>query len=75
VLGAGAEVIPEKSYVFVDRRNDGRKKNDGKVRVNLHHIRFRALAPSVTVSFSNGAAAPGTEIALNYIMLKPYFGK
>jgi len=75
VLDAGAEVIPEKSYVYVNRRNSGRKKDDGLARVNLHHIRFRAAAPSVTVTvtFTDAEAEPGTEIALNYIMLKPYF--
>ena len=73
VLGAGAELIPEKSYVFVDRRNSGNKANDGLVRVNLHHVRFRATAPSFTVTFTDAAAEPGTETALNYIMLKPYF--
>jgi len=79
VLDAGAEVIPEKSYVYVNRRNSGRKKDDGLARVNLHHIRFRAAAPSVTVTVTvtvtdaDAEAEPGTEIALNYIMLKPYF--
>ncbi|MEN6345715.1 MAG: hypothetical protein ABFE16_10455 [Armatimonadia bacterium] len=73
VLGAGAEVLPEKSYVFVDGRNSGSKKDDGLVRINLHHIRFRATAPSFTVTFTDAAAEPGTETALNYIMLKPYF--
>ena len=73
VLDAGAEVFPEQSYVFVDRRNTGRKKDDGLARVNLHHIRFRAVAPSVTVTFTDAEAEPGTQIALNYIMLKPYF--
>jgi len=73
VLDAGAEVIPEKSYVYVDRRNSGRKEDDGLARVNLHHIRFRAVAPSVTVTFTDAEAEQGTEIALNYIMLKPYF--
>ena len=73
VLDAGAEVIPEQSYVYVDRRTGGRKKDDGLVRINLHHVRFRAVAPSVTVTFTDAEAEPGTEIALNYIMLKPYF--
>jgi hypothetical protein len=73
VLDAGAEAIPEKSYVYVDRRIGGRKKDDALVRINLHHIRFRAVAPSVTVTFTDAGAEPGTEIALNYIMLKPYF--
>lgn len=73
VLGAGAQIIPEKSYVFVDERNSGSKKDDGLVRINLHHVRFRATAPSFTVTFTDAEAAPGTETALNYIMLKPYF--
>ncbi len=73
VLDEGAEVIPEESYVFVDRRNTGRKKDDGLARVNLHHVRFRAVAPSVEVTFTDAEAEPGTQIALNYIMLKPYF--
>ena len=72
-LGAGAEVIPEKSYVYVDERTTGKKADDGKVRINLHHIRFRATAPSFTVTFTDAEAAPGTQTALNYIMLKPYF--
>ena len=72
-LGIGAEVIPDKSYVFVDRRNSGRKRDDGKVRINLNHVRFRAVAPTVTVTFTDAKAKPGTQIALNHIMLKPYF--
>ncbi len=73
VLDAGAEVIPEQSYVYVDSRNSGRKENDGLVRINLHHIRFRAAAESVAITFTDADAEPGTETALNYIMLKPYF--
>ncbi|MDA3926070.1 MAG: hypothetical protein PF904_15340 [Kiritimatiellae bacterium] len=73
VLGEGAEIIPEKSYVFVDKRNSGKQKNNGKVRINLHHIRFTAMEPSFTITFTDAIAAPGTEIALNYVMLKPYF--
>jgi hypothetical protein len=73
LLGAGAQLIPEQSYVFVDRRTSGNKANDGLVRINLHHVRFRATAPSFTVTFTDAEAEPGTETALNYIMLKPYF--
>lgn len=73
VLDAGAEVIPEQSYVYVDSRNSGRKENDGLVRINLHHIRFRAAAESVAITFTDADAEAGTETALNYIMLKPYF--
>jgi len=73
VLGAGAELIPDKSYVFVDRRTTGEKANDGWARINLHHLRFRATAPSVEVTFTDAEAEPGAETALNYVMLKPYF--
>lgn len=73
ILGAGAELIPEKSYVFVDRRTSGKKADDGLVRINLHHLRFRATAPSFKVTFTDADADPGAETALNYIMLKPYF--
>jgi len=72
-LGEGAELLPEQSYVFVDRRNSARKKDDGMARINLHHLRFRATGDTVTVAFSDAGAAPGEELALNYIMLKPYF--
>lgn len=73
VLGGGAVVIPEKSYVYVDSRTSGEKANDGLVRINLHHVRFRATAPSFQVTFTDAEAEPGTETALNYVMLKPYF--
>ena len=73
VLGAGAQLIPEQSYVYVDRRASGNKANDGLVRINLHHIRFRATASSLKITFTDAEAEPGTETALNYVMLKPYF--
>lgn len=73
VLGPGAEIMPDKSYVFVDRRNSGKKADDGWVRINLHHLCFRATASSCTVTFTDAEAEPGTETALNYVMLKPYF--
>jgi hypothetical protein len=73
ILGAGAEVIPEKSYVYVDDRTSGKKADDGLARINLHHIRFRATAPSFKVTFTDAEAEPGTETALNYVMLKPYY--
>lgn len=73
LLGAGAQLIPEQSYVFVDRRAAGAGAEAGWVRVNLHHLRFRATASSFTVTFTDAEAKPGTETALNYVMLKPYF--
>lgn len=73
VLDSGAEPIPGKSYVFVDKRTSGSKPGDKLVRINLHHMRFRATAAAVKVTFTDTAAEPGTETALNYVMLKPYY--
>jgi len=74
VLSEGAEVLPEKTYVHVDKRIKGRYAyNDGIARVNLHHITFRARQPEVTITFQDNDAAPGEELAFNYVMLKPYF--
>ncbi|MFA6725004.1 MAG: carbohydrate binding domain-containing protein, partial [Lentisphaeria bacterium] len=72
----GAELLPEQSYVFVDRRDDQRAPRlAGKARVNLHHWRFVARNSELSISFHDKEAEPGEELALNYIMLKPYFGK
>lgn len=72
-LDEGAEVFPDKSYVFVDNRNTGYLLNNGQVRANLTHVRFRALAPSVKITFSDETAKPGTRSMFNYVMMKPYF--
>ena len=73
VLGEGARVIPDRSCVFVDGRTSGSRVDDGKVRINLHHVRFRATSPSFTVTFTDADAEPGAQTALSYVMLKPYF--
>ncbi len=73
-LSEGAEVLPEKTYVHVDKRVKGRyAHNDGVARINLHHITFRARQPEVTITFQDTDAAPGEELAFNYVMLKPYY--
>lgn len=72
-LSAGAEVIPEKSWVYVDNRKINKESRKTAARVNLHHVRFKAVADNCTVTFSDETATAGEELALNYIMLKPYF--
>ncbi len=72
VLGTGAELIKDKSYVFVDRRASKQAKPE-TVRVNLHHLRFRATGAACQVTFTDAEAEVGTETALNYVMLKPYY--
>ncbi len=75
ILGEGADLFADESYVFVDQRMAGSKANDNNARINLHHLRFRATASSVTITFTDEQAAAGTETALNYVMLKPYYGE
>ena len=69
----GAEILPAKSFVHIDRRHGGRyAHNDNVGKINLHRIIFRAQAPTLTVTFSDADAAPGEELILNFIQLKPY---
>lgn len=69
----GAEVLPGRGYVHIDRRNSGRyQHNDNVAKINLHRVIFRAAADTVTVTFHDEKAAPGEELVLNYVQLKPY---
>jgi hypothetical protein len=69
----GAEIIPEKSFVHVDRRSGGRyAHNDNVAKINLNRIIFRAKAPTLRLTFTDAAASPGEELALNFVQLKPY---
>lgn len=69
----GVERLPDRSFVHVDRRKDGRyKHNDNVAKVNLHRIVFRAAASELTLAFHDTAAAPGEALMLNYVQLKPY---
>jgi hypothetical protein len=69
----GVERLPDRSFVHVDRRKDGRyKHNDNVAKVNLHRIVFRAAASELTLAFHDEAALPGEALMLNYVQLKPY---
>ncbi len=69
----GAEILPEKSFVHVDRRSSKHGKKDEHVgKINLHRIIFRAQASDVKLTFSDAAAQPGDELLLNFVQLKPY---
>ncbi len=69
----GAEVLPEKSFVHIDRRKSTRRLGDDHVgKINLHRVIFRAKAPTLTVTFDDSAASPGEELMLNFVQLKPY---
>jgi hypothetical protein len=70
----GAQIVPEKSFVHVDRRHGGRyDHNDNVGQINLNRIVFRATSPTLVVAFDDADASPGEELILNFVQLKPYF--
>ncbi|NLG13381.1 MAG: hypothetical protein GX561_04150 [Lentisphaerae bacterium] len=72
-LGPNAEIIPELSWIHIDRRSKGRyAHNDGVARTNLNHIVFTAKAPSTPITFSNEKSLDGEQLVLNYVMLVPF---
>ena len=69
----GAEILHDKSFVHVDRRNSGRyKHNDNVAKINLNRIIFRAKSPTQVIAFSDEKAVLGEELIINFIQLKPY---
>ena len=73
-LSAGAEIRPDRSWVFVDERVKGNYANcTGVARVNIHHTVFTARAETVDIAIGNGAAQPGEALGVNGISLNPYF--
>lgn len=69
----GPEMLPEKSFVHIDRRNGGRyAHNDNVAKINLHRVIFRAKSPTQVITFHDAGASPGEELIINFIQLKPY---
>ncbi len=69
----GVEILGDKSFVHIDRRNSGRYKDNNNVaKINLHRIVFRAKSPTQVVAFDDAQAVPGEELIVNFIQLKPY---
>jgi hypothetical protein len=72
-LGNGAEIIPEKSWVYIDRRAVAlNNKANTEARVNLNYTVFKANAPEIELSFTDAAAKPGERLGLNWIFLAKY---
>lgn len=71
---AGAEILPDKSYVHVDTRKGvgGESEQTNIGQVNLHHIVFRAKSPTQVITFNDAKANPGEELIVNYVQLTPY---
>jgi hypothetical protein len=69
----GVEILHDKGYVHIDRRNGGRyAENNNVAKINLHRIVFRAQSPKAVITFHDTAANPGEELLLNFVQLKPY---
>jgi hypothetical protein len=70
---AGAEILPDKSFVHIDRRRGGRYEGNHHVaKINLHRVIFRAKSPQQEIAFHDAQASPGEELVINFIQLKPY---
>ncbi len=69
----GAEILPGKSFVHIDRRNSGRyKENNNVAKINLNRIVFRAKAPELAIAFTDAEALAGEQLMINFVQLKPY---
>jgi hypothetical protein len=73
----GAQVVPEKSFVLVNK--GGRALGKNKFFGNIHRVVFRAESASATLSFSDWisdkkAGGPaGQELIVNFVHAAPYF--
>ena len=70
----GAEILGDKSFVHIDRRNaSGHKHSDNVAKINLNRIIFRAKSPTQVIALTDQRANPGEELVINFVQLKPYF--
>ncbi len=68
-FGACAEVLPDCSWVHVDKRTKTRYGDKCDARVNINYIVFKAKAAELDLSFTDAAAKPGERLGLNWIYL------
>ena len=69
----GAEILPGRGFVHIDKRNSGRyEHNDNVAKINLNRVVFRARTPTQVVAFTDAKALPGEELVINFVQLKPY---
>jgi hypothetical protein len=70
---AGVELLTDRGFVHIDKRKTHRKHDPGQIgKINLNRIVFRATSPALVVKFSDAKAAPGEELVINFVQLKPY---
>nr|MBC8443436.1 hypothetical protein [PVC group bacterium] len=69
----GVEILRDRGYVHIDKRNTGRyKHNDSVAKINLNRIVFRAESSTQVIAFSDEKASLGEELVINFVQLKPY---
>jgi hypothetical protein len=68
----GAEILADRGYVHIDRRESGFHADSNTGKISLHRLVFRATAPELVLAFSDQKASVGEELVLNYVQLKPY---
>ena len=71
-----AEIVPDDSFVFVDKREKGNYAfNHNIARQNLYRYVFKPKKSEVTITFSDAKAVPGETLMFNYVQVKPFFPK
>ena len=69
----GAEILADRSFVHIDRRQTHRSHDAGRIgKINLHRLVFRARTATQTIAFHDERARPGEALLLNFVQLKPY---
>jgi hypothetical protein len=69
----GAEILAERSFVHIDRRENHRNRDPGRLgKINLHRVVFRARSATQVIAFHDAQAVPGEELVINFVQLKPY---
>jgi len=70
----GAEILPDRSFVHIDRRKTHPRHDPGCVgKITLNRVIFRARSTTQGVAFHDKRAVPGETLAVNFVQLKPYF--
>ena len=69
-LGAGAAILRDKCWTWVESSQNGSGSRANCGFVNLHHLEFIAHDAEVEVAFDDGEAAKGEEIGINSVVVK-----
>ena len=68
-FGACAEVVPDCSWIHVDKRAKMRHGEKCDARIDVNHLVFKAKAAELELSFTDAAAKSGERLGLNWTHL------